>query len=218
MNDSTLIKIIDLSFDLTSPKIEVETDWVTLIAIVVIIAAGILIKRILRYRNFPVVELEMEISGTPKAVFKAKRDDSNLYIANRIYIELVTRKAALPIDEENDVIAEIYDSWYILFKIIREEVKNVPGHYLRAHNSTTALIGLTTKILNEGLRPHLTEYQAKFRKWYSEENQKKSSLGQTPQKIQQRYPSYEKLIIDMKAVNQILINYSNELKKLIEGN
>ena len=217
MNDSTIVKIIDLTFDYAQPKLALETDWLFLTILVVLIIAGIILKRMLKARNFPIVEMEMEISGSPKAKFKAKRDDSNIYIANRIYIELVTRKAALPIDEDKDVISEIYDSWNTLFKIIREEVKNVPGHYLRSHNSTTALIGLTTKILNEGLRPHLTKYQARFRKWYEEENKKDSSTGLTPQQIQRKFDSYDALIADMKDVNQILMDYSNELKKLIEG-
>ena len=59
--------------------------------------------------------------------FKVKRNTENLFIANRIYLELVTRKAALPFDEDNDVIVEVYDSWYTLFSTIREEIKNVPG-------------------------------------------------------------------------------------------
>ena len=217
MNDSTSIKILNLAFDYAKPELIIETDWFFLIALFVLVIIIILLKRGLKSWNFPIVELEMEISGSPKAKFKAKRDDSNIYIANRIYIELVTRKAALPIEEDKDVIAEVYDSWHNLFGIIREEVKNVPGHYLRSHVSTKALIGLTTKILNEGLRPHLTEYQAKFIKWYKEELEKDSSKNLSPQAIQQKYDKYSELITDMKNVNQILINYSNELKKLIEG-
>ena len=114
-------------------------------------------------------DMEVEISGAPKVKVKVERNNENLFIANRIYIELTTRKAAIPFDEDNDVIAEVYDSWYKLFGIIREEIKSVPGRYLKDHDPTSALIGLTTRILNEGLRPHLTQYQARFRKWYEEE-------------------------------------------------
>ena len=46
--------------------------------------------------------------------------------ANNIYIELITRKAGIPIDENNDVIEDIYNSWYKLFCIIRDEIKALP--------------------------------------------------------------------------------------------
>jgi hypothetical protein len=161
--------------------------------------------------------MEVEISGTPKITYKVERNHDNLYIANRIYIELTTRKAALPIDENNDVIEEIYDSWYKLFGIIRDEIKSLPGRYLRNHDPTSALLGLTRKILNEGLRPHLTEHQAKFRKWYDEEKEEASNKNLSPQEIQKKYPDFVKLVASMKAVNLILVNYSNELDKLIKG-
>lgn len=208
--------IIDLSIDYTKPSIYFESDWLIILVIAVLIGLIYLGISKFRQRNYPLTELEVEISGSPKATFKARRDDSTLYIANRIYIELITRKAALPI-EESDVIIEIYNSWYKLFTILRDEIKSVPGHYLRGHDSTTALIGLTTKILNDGLRPHLTTYQAKFRKWYDEELRKDENINLTPQEIQVKYPKYEELIVDMKDVNNILKNYSEELKKLIKG-
>ena len=164
-----------------------------------------------------IYDLGVEISGSPKAFFKVQRNTDNLFIANRIHIELTTRKAAIPIDEENDVIVEVYNSWYKLFGIIRDEIKTVPGSYLKSHNPTIALIGLSTKILNEGLRPHLTKHQAKFRKWYEQENEKENNKEISPQELQRRYPDYDNLIESMKQVNQTLIQYSNELNKLSES-
>lgn len=217
MDDSTSIKIIDLTFDYEKPLISLEGSWIALLGLAILIILIYLIKKRIKKNNYPNVEMEVEISGTPKVKFKAKRDDSNIYIANRIYIELVTRKAAIPINKKEDVIIEVYNSWYKLFSIIREEVKNVPGHYLRSHNSTNSLIGLSTRILNEGLRPHLTKYQAEFRKWYDEELKKEKSKNLSPQQIQSKYEKFDELIEDAKKVNQILIDYSIELKKLIKG-
>ncbi|MFW6047163.1 MAG: hypothetical protein ACOCP4_05205 [Candidatus Woesearchaeota archaeon] len=217
MDDSTTVKIIDLAFDYAEPSVNIVSDWYFLLGLVLLLVIAYFIRRKLKENNFPIVEMDVEISGTPRTKFKAKRDDSNIYIANRIYIELITRKAAIPFDEKEDVIYEVYNSWYKLFGIIRDEIKNVPGHFLRTHKSTNALIGLTTKILNEGLRPHLTRYQAKFRKWYEAELDKNSSIGKTPQQIQSEYEYYTELVEDMKRVNKILIDYAAELKKLIEG-
>ena len=150
-------------------------------------------------------------------VFKVERNYENLFIANRIYIELTTRKAAIPIDENTDNIEEIYDSWYHLFGIIRDEIKTVPGKYLKDHDPTKALIGLTRNILNDGLRPHLTEHQAKFRQWLKVAKEESINKNLSPQELQKKYPDFTNLVISMKAVNLILANYAHELDKLIKG-
>lgn len=73
-------------------------------------------------------------------------------IAYKIYTELTTRKAALLIDHDGDVINEIYDSWYALFKVIREELKNLSGKSILESDSKE-LVEMVTQILNKGLRP-----------------------------------------------------------------
>jgi len=217
MNDTTeTFEIIRLSFDSQKPSLTIESDWIILsITFVLLLVAYFIHKKISRWFNW--YEMEVEISGSPKLSFKVERNYENLYIANRIYIELTTRKAAIPIDENNDNIEEIYDSWYHLFGIIRDEIKTVPGKYLKDHDPTSALIGLSRKILNDGLRPHLTEHQAKFRKWL--ENAKKESSNQvlSPQEVQMKYPDFTNLISSMKTVNLVLVNYAGELDKLIKG-
>lgn len=213
----TSVKIIGVEIDYSKPNLSLETNWYFLAGLVAIVLILHFVFKKLRKSHYPIIEMEVEISGSPKMKFKAQRDDSNIYIANRIYIELITRKAAIPLEDDKDVIIEIYDSWYKLFGLLRDEIKSVPGHYLKSHDPTTALIGLTTKILNDGLRPHLTEYQAKFKKWYNKEIQKTSSKDLTPQELQRRYPEYSALIADIKRVNTILFDYSNELNKLIKG-
>lgn len=218
MNDTiNVFDIIRLSIDAKQPAVTLSSSWLVLIIAVVIVFIFFIINRfILKNRN-RWQNLEIEISGTPKAIFKVERNFENLYIANRIFIELTTRKAAIPFDEEQDVIEEVYDSWYKLFGIIRDEIKAVPGKYLRKHDATKSLIGLTQTILNEGLRPHLTKYQAKFRKWLKENKNKPEYIHLTPQQIQQKYPDYLELLNSIKIVNQLLIDYSNELNKLIKG-
>lgn len=213
--NSSIIEVIRISIDSSKPALVFETNWYLIGGVFLLITIIFFVWGKYLSQKFNIYDLEIEISGSPKAHFKVQRNDENLFIANRIYIELTTRKAAIPIDEENDVIEEVYNSWYKLFGIIRDEIKTVPGSYLKSHNPTIALIGLSTKILNEGLRPHLTEHQAKFRKWYEQEKEKNEKIS--PQELQRRYPEYDNLIESMKQVNQTLIQYSNELKKLIRG-
>ena len=217
MNETiTSHSLIHFSFDGSKPSITLESDWY-FIGIIIILIAALIIFKIRKKILLSWYELELEISGSPKLKFKVERNDDNLFIANRIHLELTTRKAAIPIDEENDVIEEIYDSWYKLFNIIREEIKSLPGKYLKNHDPTSALIGLTRKILNEALRPHLTEHQARFRKWITNEKIKDNNLQLSPQQLQKLYPDYENLINSMKAVNKVLENYAKELDRLIKG-
>ncbi|HII01675.1 TPA: hypothetical protein HA351_08530 [Methanosarcinaceae archaeon] len=165
--------------------------------------------------NFDSTELKFNVKLFTYSC-KIQRNYENLEIAHKIYTELTTRKAALTIDPDKDVIKEIYDSWYALFKITREEMKNLSGKCLR-DNKSQELIELATKILNEGLRPHLTTYQAKFRKWYEEELEKPENRGKSPQDVQKNFPEYKELVESMKEVNQLLIEYSQQLHKFITG-
>lgn len=217
MNDTiNVFDIIRLAVDAKQPAVTLSSNWWVLALLAILIICYFLIIRTqkgqLRWQT-----LEIEISGSPKARFKVERNFENLYIANRIYIELITRKAAIPFDEEDDVIDEIYNSWYKLFGIIREEIKAVPGKYLRDHDATQSLIGLTEKILNDGLRPHLTRYQAKYKKWLREYEIIPENRIKTPQTIQRDYPEYNELVKSLKEVNKTLMDYSIELEKLIKG-
>ncbi|MES2701298.1 MAG: hypothetical protein V4649_01610 [Bacteroidota bacterium] len=217
MGDSTnTYEIIRWSFNTGKPSMTIETNWIILIILVTILVAIFFIRKYFS-RTFHIHEMELEISGSPKMSFKVERNFDNLYIANRIYIELTTRKAAILIDENNDSIEEIYNSWYKLFGIIRDEIKSLPGKYLKNHDPTTALMGLTRKILNDALRPHLTEHQAKFRKWLEKANQDPANQDLSPQQLQSQYPDFDNLVASMKAVNLTLANYAKELDKLIKG-
>lgn len=209
-------EIIRLTFNSSKPSLTIESNWLFLAIIFAILIVIYFIKlKFSKWFNWH--QMEVEISGSPKLIFKVERNNENLYIANRIYIELTTRKAALPIDENNDIIEEVYNSWYKLFGIIRDEIKSVPGKYLKDHDPTSALIGLTRKILNNAIRPHLTEHQAKFRKWLYEAKKDPQNKTLTPQELQKKYPDFANLVSSMKIVNLTLADYADELNKLIKG-
>ena len=131
-------------------------------------------------------------------------------IAYKLWVELITRKIAIPLDE-NDVIVEVYNSWYSAFSAIRELLKEVPGSCLE---DASNLITLTIMVLNEGLRPHLTTWQAKYRCWYNEEIKKECNRGKTPQEIQKSFPEYEELIGDMLKTNGNIVKFATELKNI----
>ena len=132
-------------------------------------------------------------------------------LANEVYIELSTRKISLPFDETNDLITEVYDSWYSAFERLRQILKNIT---IKKHNKNTEkLTNLIIKILNEELRPHLTKWQVRFRNWY---NNNKNTI-EDPQIIQKKYPKYDELVEDLKRVNRDMIELTNELDKIRKG-
>lgn len=165
------------------------------------------------FRRFDLVSLNVELGGVGKVEFRPNVED--IQIAHRLWTELVTRKAALPIDPENDVIIEIYDSWYALFLRVRQLLGDIPGHLVRRDKSTRELVRIATETLNSGLRPHLTQWQARFRNWYA--HRLEDLKNKTPQEVQREFPEYEFLISDMRRVNEQLVQYAGELQKVVRG-
>lgn len=205
--------IMEFSFESALFDFELKLTILFFILVALLIAVYIYLHK--KKHKFNSIELEFDVKLL-KCKYIIERNYENIELAHKIHTELTTRKAALPIDPDNDVIKEIYDSWYNLFKITREELKNLSGECL-LDNDSKELVELTTKILNDGLRPHLTTYQARFRKWYDEELEKPASKGKSPQEIQRKFPEYSSLIESMQEVNNLLIEYSKQLNKFITG-
>jgi len=163
--------------------------------------------------RFGLVKVDIKLGNVGSAEFRPNKND--LQIAHRIWTELVTRKAAIPIDKENDVIEEIYDSWYAMFQKVREFIGDIPADLIRHNKSTKEIVRIATQTLNDGLRPHLTKWQARFRTWST--SKKDKLMDMTPQEFQKDYPEYKYLIEDLMNVNQQLIQYAQELKKIIDN-
>lgn len=178
-------------------------NWLALIiATIVILILGLTIKKLshrLTYHSIDVDELSL---GIGQSSIKLKYNKKDQEIAYKLWVELNTRKIGLPYEKDYDVIVEIYDSWYDFFKIARELLKDVPPSRLPY---STKLITVTTDVLNEGLRPHLTKWQAKFRKWYN----KNSENSKSPQEIQRDFPEYDALLSDLLITNNHMIEYKN---------
>jgi len=158
-------------------------------------------------------EIDEARLGIGKNTLKLKPNRDDKQIAYKVWIELNTRKIGLNIDEHNDVLIEVYNSWYKFFKITRELLKEMPVHKLQRED-TKKLVKLTMDILNYELRPHLTKWQAKYRKWYDYALTQDND-GKTPQEIQKTYPEFDDLISDMKDVNKSLIYYKFKLAEMV---
>jgi hypothetical protein len=189
----------------------VVSPWAVVAVFAVIIVVVILRRR--SHKPMQVVELHINLGGIGDVRLRPNWED--IQVAHKIWTELVTRKAAIPIDPDNDVIAEIYDSWYALFQRVRQLLSEIPGQCIRREESTQKLVWIATDTLNLGLRPHLTKWQARFRNWWLQTSDQLETTS--PQEHQKDFPEYAELIDDMRNVNGQLIEYASELRKLVHG-
>lgn len=190
--------------------IYIKVNW--FVIIIFIFAIGIIafmIKRYLNIANKHHIMIDEVNLGIGESSVKLVYNKSDQEIAYKLWVELSTRKIGLLFDQENDVISEVYNSWYEFFKIARELLKEIPASRLPYAND---LIQLTEKVLNMGLRPHLTKWQAKYRKWYDKAIEEQTG---TPQEIQKRYPEYSLLIEDLILTNERMVEYKNLMGEIV---
>lgn len=195
-------------------KLSIDVATIPLVVAIAILVLGFIVWRFWsthRLADFEIDGAEVGI-GDFKMAFKP--NDTDRQIAYSIWVELSTRKIGLPIDLDHDVISEVYDSWYSFFGVTRELVKTIPVSKVR-NDSTGKIVTLSIEVLNEGLRPHLTQWQARYRRWY--EHQVKDNFEMSPQDIQKDFPDYDALSGDLLAVNNRLIRYRDKMHELVTG-
>ena len=164
--------------------------WAVL-GLVVIVVAWLVIRNKFLDRFKSDVELEIKLGGIGKVKIKPNHEVKQ--IAHKAWVELKTRKAGLVIDKDNDVISDIYKSWYLLFGEIRTLTRDIPASKLNDAD-TKRLVELLVDTLNDGLRPHLTRWRAKYEWWYDKAVAKDEHNELTPQDIQSRYSEYDELV------------------------
>ena len=166
----------------------------------------------LLYRRWRVFEIRPTFFGT---TWRIERDRETARLAHEAYVELITRKAALEFEEGNDVLMEVYDSWYALFGEVRRLARQLDADDIAGNGDLQRLHDLLVAVLNEGLRPHLTRWHARFRRWYTAEADE--TLRQVRKKSSVPYPDYDELVASLRVANQLLIELAGELKKLAHG-
>ena len=203
------ITFVNLAFNDGQIKFDISI-WVVAILVMLLL---LLIYRFYQHtKKYNLVKIRLKITGIGSAEFTP--NDEDIQIAHQLWTQLITRKAAIKVNPEEDVITEIYDSWYGLFTTTRELISAIPIKYLQ-EDSTKKLISIFTDVLNKGLRPHLTTWQAKYRNWYK--HQEEELKTKSPQELQKEYLLYDELIQDMLLVNENLIDYAAQLKIIIES-
>jgi hypothetical protein len=143
-------------------------------------------------------------------------DTETRRVAHQAWVEIKSRKVGLPFEEGFDVIIEVYDSWYQLFGVLRDLAKSIPADRLQDCEDTRNLVSLLMRSLNEGLRPHLTKWQAKFRRWYETALASEDNKGKSPQEIQRLYPGYGELVADLCKVSAEFVQFADSLEKIVK--
>ena len=166
----------------------------------------------LLYRRWRVFEIRPTFLGI---TWRIERNRETARLAQEAYVELITRKAAIEFEEDNDVLTEIYDSWYALFGEVRRLARQLDADDIAGNADLQQLHDLLVAVLNEGLRPHLTRWHARFQRWYIAEAD--AHPAASPQEIQRAYPDYDELLVSLRGANQLLIGLAGELKKLAHG-
>lgn len=206
----TVMDIISISLE-NNKNIVLTLNWIALLAIVVIVVViSQLLKKIAHITSKKSVTVNEVTLGIGNSSVTLTYEQKDKEIAYKLWVELSTRKIGIPYDEENDVIIEVYNSWYEFFKIARDLMKEIPSNRIKYSKE---LIELTDRVLNDGLRPHLTIWQAKFRKWFDNKSEKSDS-GQSPQELQRQYPDYENLLNNLKKTNSQMIEYKELMRKI----
>ena len=194
--------------------VEIHLGWIFVLLGVIAITYSLVGRGVFRnFSSFEVVQAEVKLGEIGNITIKPSYED--IQVAYCAWVELSTRKAALPFDEENDVIVEVYDSWYELFAQMRQLAKLIPAHRLRADKNSREIVRLLVDALNGGLRPHLGRWQAEFRHWY--EAQLPKEKGASPQQLQRQFPKYNELVEDLKRVNKQILEYTQALKTISHG-
>lgn len=192
--------------------------YVSSVLVLVVIALILLFfaLKLALYKNRQTFDIDEAEFGIGNQRIRLRPNSVDQQIAYKIWVELSTRKIGLPIDLNDDVVVEIYDSWYNFFSVTRDLIKDVPVAKLR-DDSTQKIIRLSIEVLNVGLRPHLTKWQARFRRWYAKRISEPEYSDMTPQEIQKEFPQFEEMSEELVAVNERLVRYRQQMYELVTG-
>jgi len=140
--------------------------------------------------------------------------DQDRVLAWKMYVQLKTRKAALPFDEDHDVIINVFDSLRDVFSVTRDLLSEASPHQGEAQRSVADFV---LRVLNDGIRPHLTRWHASFAAWWDKAMKLPENDGKSPEDVQRGFPEYDALVADLKKMNDELAQYAGELLLVVHA-
>ena len=202
-------QILNLSTDGWTVVLSISAIvWLLLLACILVVVL-IHISRSGRASRWKAQEVTFTFGGMTTRLIP---DDEVASIAHQAWAELVTRRAGIQVDDD-DIVVEVYDSWYSLFRALRLLAKEVPVSALHKSSDAKELLDTLIAVMNEVLRPHLTKHQARYRDWWRTTSDSNHS-NLPPQERQREYPQYQELFSEMREVNRSLIILAETLRRL----
>lgn len=195
--------------------ISLHVGWLLVVAVVLFAVVTPLIRKGLRKKRWAAEKVKLAFPN----LFEMEicPDHETARIAYQAWVEITTRKAGLLFDPEQDVVTEVYSSWYQLFQVLRDLTKTVRVQHLKECEDTQKLVTMLVKVMNEGLRPHLTKWQARYRRWWEAARAKPENADKSPQEIQKEYPQFSELVGELKVVNASFVDFAKALRQLADG-
>lgn len=120
-----------------------------------------------------------------------------------LYIELVTRIAIQPLEEDQGLLRETLNSLYQLFPATREILKEAGPSVGASHDSVG---GIAIHALNNGLRPFLAKWHPLLQAW---EAQRPPNLS--PKEHEDNWSEEPNLRSDLELLRKDLEQYANAL-------
>ena len=145
--------------------------------------------------------LPWEIGG-----IKFKNDPTKQRAAWSLYIELVTRIAVQPLENEQGLAREAMNSLYSLFASTRNDLKAAgPG----VGASINSVGGIAIAVLNRGLRPFLSKWHPLLQTWEAQRNPKTS-----PKEHELKWSEEQNFRAALEELRTELKQYANALAKI----
>lgn len=195
--------------------ISLHVGWLLVVVVIVMAVAIPFIRKGLRKKRWAAEKVKLAFPNLFE--MEIYPDHETARIAYQAWVEITTRKAGLLFDPEHDVVTEVYNSWYQLFQILRDLAKTVRVQHLKECEDTQKLVTMLVKVMNEGLRPHLTKWHARYRRWWNTALEKTENADKSPQEIQKEYPQFSELLGELKAVNASFVDFAKTLRQLADG-
>jgi hypothetical protein len=146
------------------------------------------------------------------AQYNIELEKTDIEVAWNIFCELQTRVGIIDFNEEEDIISICFESWYSLFKVIREQLKElkVPIKKSKSKESKN-LDQILLSLLNDHMRPFLRKWHFNFKSYW----EKNYENGKNPIEIQKAFPNYSSLIKDIHIMEKKLKEILNALEKIV---
>ena len=140
------MNIFDFSFD-NWYTLVLKLNWLAVILIILAIFVIVYLwNKCIKYAVNKSLMVDEVLLGIGNSQVKLKYNKKDQEIAYKLWVELSTRKIGLDFDSENDVIFEVYDSWYDFFTTARELMEEIPAERLKY---SSELIELTEAVLRD---------------------------------------------------------------------